>query len=150
MTADINGNPPAGCALLVASDSMPNEWFLKLTYRIAGSYHHYWVRWLRYSGNLGTFYVLQSDGTWDSKASMDFHDEFTRFHWVKLVGNGTSHNYIRLIYHRQEVSLTSYAARSTYDGLPPGLSVDISVVNTAGENKSIWVDSVVITAQEPT
>lgn len=71
------------------------------------------------------------------------------FHAFKLVVNGESEEYVRLIVNDVLYDLAGVAVRTAADARAPYMEVSVMAVGDSGGNYSIYVDDVILTMNEP-
>jgi hypothetical protein len=110
-----------------------------------------------YSSNFGvglkltTGYItyLDDSNTWSNLMPVSFSCAASTFHKLKLVVDFDACKYTRLLYQNNEVDMSSYAG---YRGVTYGhdyVDAAIGIVSRSGYNDVAYVDSFVVTNNEP-
>lgn len=71
------------------------------------------------------------------------------FYAVKFVFDPEDDFYVRALLYGQEADMSSYASETEANATDPRIRIDIRVTSTAGQNGWIYIDSIIITQNEP-
>lgn len=110
----------------------------------------YYQATIRYAPGTEDFEYMDSAGAWqDIDASKPLSDSDYVFHRMKLVVDVSAGQYVRALLDDEEYDLSGVAVYSMASGATPIMITNIYIFSTAGNNGTGYVDSVIITENEP-
>jgi len=114
-----------------------------------GAYYHR-VQW-RWDVELGKLEVFDEDGNWQVvETDLQFYHNPSLFNYIKLVADFDTDYYVRGLFNSIEVDLSAYPIWKEENDLGEALNCRIWVYSLDGYNDIVYVDSAIITVNEPT
>jgi len=135
---------------------------IEISVYLPGTIEYFEIAILSYDGvNLleGRLRFVFIGGVWSYRASDGsyqtvsipglFASSSPMYHWVKLVVDTQTAEYVRLLANDTVIDLSGVELRTTVSGLNPGLNVGVLLKSVAGSNNRIQVGRFIVTANEP-
>ena len=112
--------------------------------------YRHWVQW-RWDVELGKLEVYLGDDTWETvESDMQFYHDPSLFNYIKLVADFDGDFYVRGIFNSIEKDLSAYPVWKEESDLGEALTCRVWVYSLDGYNDIVYVDSIIVTVNEPT
>lgn len=138
------------------------KWGLECMFKLFDYCQDFGVRLYRYDGTNIHCFILKYDHAntrvqiWGSDgnyvtviSSINLETTYGPFHWFKLVVDLETDEYVRCMVNNNEVDVSAYSARLVADTDIPHMRPDIIYHSTLGYVGTGYVDSVILTQNEP-
>lgn len=136
-----------GLSVAVAWESNVDYIRLDLNFRTTT---HLWYSAVRYDPGAQDFEYRDSAGAWqDIDASKPLNEDDHSFHIFKHVIDVTAQEYVRAFLDDEEYDLSGVGLQSTAVGTTPAVYITVYCFSDAGHNAVAYVDSVILTENEP-
>lgn len=137
----------AGLAARVSINAEAKYIVVEMHYHDGAYYHR--VQW-RWDVELGKLEVYDEDGNWQTvETDLQFYHNPALFNYIKLVADFDRDYYVRGLFNSIEKDLSAYPVWKEESGLGEALTCKVWVCSLDGYNDIVYVDSVVVTVNEP-
>lgn len=105
---------------------------------------------LRYDPGSNDFDYYDNAGSWQKLADVYLTNYPYAFNYIKLVVDASTGDYVRALLNATEYDLSAYTLYSDVLGFQECIEYSLTVYSVAGQNYGVYVDSYIVTLNEPT
>ena len=129
-----------------ATDNPPESVTISLEI-YTGAQHQYYQ--MVYTFSTGVLQVYRYNNTLTSVYTYTVMNNLYTFNYLKVVGDGSTGKYHRVIINGIEIDLSAYTAHYSASSTAPRVIYMVYVKGNAADNDYLYVDNLIVTTREP-